>query len=147
MTHHTQDRVNPDSKIFGANMGPIWGRQDPGEPHVGPVNFAISEVKLFFFKYTAKTRQTPSYISQMVWLPNPWFQWMNITDISFMCQVHLWHAAAKSGVMVMARMYKPGHCLGMSTVTVRQNTLRCLRHWQKSKHIKQYPNFVFMVDN
>ena len=22
-------------------MGPIWGRQDPGRPHVGPVNFAI----------------------------------------------------------------------------------------------------------
>ena len=25
----------------GANMGPIWGRQDPGGPHVGPMNFAI----------------------------------------------------------------------------------------------------------
>ena len=25
----------------GANMGPIWGRQDPGRPHVGPMNFAI----------------------------------------------------------------------------------------------------------
>ena len=24
-------------------MGPIWGRQDPGGPHVGPMNFAISE--------------------------------------------------------------------------------------------------------
>ena len=22
-------------------MGLIWGRQDPGGPHVGPVNFAI----------------------------------------------------------------------------------------------------------
>ena len=22
-------------------MGPIWGRQDPGGPHVGPVNFVI----------------------------------------------------------------------------------------------------------
>ena len=26
----------PDSKIHGANMGPIWGWQDPGGPHVGP---------------------------------------------------------------------------------------------------------------
>ena len=25
----------------GASMGPIWGRQDPGGPHVGPINFAI----------------------------------------------------------------------------------------------------------
>ena len=31
----------PDSKVHGANMGPIWGRQDPGGPHVGPINFAI----------------------------------------------------------------------------------------------------------
>ena len=31
----------PDSKIHGANMDPIWGRQDPGGPHVGPVNFVI----------------------------------------------------------------------------------------------------------
>ena len=30
----------PDSKVHGANMGPIWGRQDPGGPHVGPKNFA-----------------------------------------------------------------------------------------------------------
>ena len=30
-----------DSKIHGAYMGPIWGRQDPGGPHVGPMNFAI----------------------------------------------------------------------------------------------------------
>ena len=26
------------------NMGPIWGRQDPGGPHVGPMNFAIKDV-------------------------------------------------------------------------------------------------------
>ena len=34
---------NPDGKVTGANMGPIWGRQDPGGPHVGPRNFAIWE--------------------------------------------------------------------------------------------------------
>ena len=31
----------PDSKVHGALMGPIWGRQDPGGPHVHPMNFAI----------------------------------------------------------------------------------------------------------
>ena len=31
----------PDSRVQGANMGPIWGRQDPCGPHVGPINFAI----------------------------------------------------------------------------------------------------------
>ena len=33
--------IFPDSKVHGANMGPIWGRQDPCGPHVGPMNFAI----------------------------------------------------------------------------------------------------------
>ena len=38
----TCHRVNvPDSKVHGATMGPIWGWQDPGGPHVGPMNFAI----------------------------------------------------------------------------------------------------------
>ena len=37
----------PDSKVHGANMGSIWGRQDPGGPHVGPMNFAISGVTGF----------------------------------------------------------------------------------------------------
>ena len=32
---------NPDSKVPGANMGPIRDRQDPGGLHVGPINFAI----------------------------------------------------------------------------------------------------------
>ena len=31
----------PDSKVHGANMGPIWGRQDPDGSHVGPMNFVI----------------------------------------------------------------------------------------------------------
>ena len=34
----------PDSKVHGANMGPIWGRQDPGGPHVGPMNFVIWDI-------------------------------------------------------------------------------------------------------
>ena len=34
----------PDSKVHVANMGPIWGQQDPGGPHVGPRNFAIWDV-------------------------------------------------------------------------------------------------------
>ena len=31
----------PDSKVHGANMGPVWGWQDPGAPNIGPMNFAI----------------------------------------------------------------------------------------------------------
>ena len=31
----------PDSKVHGAYIETTWGRQDPGGPHVGPMNFAI----------------------------------------------------------------------------------------------------------
>ena len=41
---------NPDSKIHGATMGPIWDRQDPDGPHVGPMNFAIWEVATFLIE-------------------------------------------------------------------------------------------------
>ena len=42
---HAELRISvteiPDSMVHRANMGPIWGRQDPGGPHVGPMNHAI----------------------------------------------------------------------------------------------------------
>ena len=42
---HTQlDYTNPDTKIHGANVGPTWGHQDPGGPHVGHKNLAIWEM-------------------------------------------------------------------------------------------------------
>ena len=33
--------AGPDNKVHGANTGPIWGRQNPDGPHVGPMNHAI----------------------------------------------------------------------------------------------------------
>ena len=36
----------PDSKVHEAYMGPIWGRQDSGGPHVGPMNLAIRAVSM-----------------------------------------------------------------------------------------------------
>ena len=38
----------PDSKVHGANMRPIWGRQHPGGPHVGPMNFVIWDTNLLW---------------------------------------------------------------------------------------------------
>ena len=35
--------TTPDSKVHVANK---WGRQDPGGPHVGPMNFAIQDIEL-----------------------------------------------------------------------------------------------------
>ena len=31
----------PDNKVHEANMGPTWGPQDPGGPHVGPMSLDI----------------------------------------------------------------------------------------------------------
>ena len=51
----TTNNPNPQSdnnnKINGANMGSIWGRQDPGGPHLGPMNFAIWETILMYWSY------------------------------------------------------------------------------------------------
>ena len=33
--------TNNINKVHGANTGPIWGRQEPGGPHVGTMNLAI----------------------------------------------------------------------------------------------------------
>ena len=33
----------PDSKVHEAYMEPTWGQQDPGGPHVGPMNLAIRD--------------------------------------------------------------------------------------------------------
>ena len=43
--HHKTlvDHTIPDSKVHGAYMGPTWGRQDPGGPHVGPMNLATRD--------------------------------------------------------------------------------------------------------
>ena len=38
---HILPLIIPYNKVHGANMGPIWGRQDPGGPHVDLINFAI----------------------------------------------------------------------------------------------------------
>ena len=37
----------PNSKVHGANMGPIWGQQDPGGPHASPMNLVIWGITLF----------------------------------------------------------------------------------------------------
>ena len=50
-------RTFPNSKVHGANMGPIWGRQDAGGPRVGPMNFATWELWCRTLKHTEKFKQ------------------------------------------------------------------------------------------
>ena len=70
---HIETTGSLDSKVHGANMGPIWGWQDPGGPHVGPMNFAIWESK-----WTVKSMEKVKghfagvhCIPQVVWIPYP----------------------------------------------------------------------------
>ena len=42
-------------------MGPIWGRQDPGGPHVGPMNFAIWDVVFQATFVQSLARQRPPW--------------------------------------------------------------------------------------
>ena len=45
---------------MGANMGPTWGRQVPGEAHVGPMNGAIW-VGVISFKKTVEELNSQKY--------------------------------------------------------------------------------------
>ena len=58
---------NPDSKVHGANVGSIWGRQDPGGPHVGHMDFAIWELQLLLYlnpenEYYCTSWSNPDFI-------------------------------------------------------------------------------------
>ena len=41
--YHIPTKYILDSKVHGAKMGPILGWQDPGGPHVGPMNLVIAD--------------------------------------------------------------------------------------------------------
>ena len=70
----------PDSKVHGAYMGPIWGRQDPGGPHVGSMNFAIWVAFVFSLLSDFTTCCTSSQVTyglrrhchELVWLLRQW---------------------------------------------------------------------------
>ena len=42
----------PDCKVHEANMGPTWGWQGPGGPHVGPMSLAIRVVQVLACSWT-----------------------------------------------------------------------------------------------
>ena len=61
----------PDRKLHGANMGPIWDRQDPGGPHVGPMNFAIWDHIAIAYGHT-KAYSTYIKLSEI---------WINVNNV------------------------------------------------------------------
>ena len=85
--HHTREIIRdlaaPDSKVHETNVGPIWGRQDPGGPHVGPMTFAIWSIA---FIYLCKWLCFKSllYIHLEMWYPNT-FHDKYCTSLHFRC--------------------------------------------------------------
>ena len=60
-------QIYPDSKIHGANVGPTFGRQERGGPHVGHTNLAIWVYLIYWFapndeeKLSMTTKSTGQY--------------------------------------------------------------------------------------
>ena len=105
LTQWITDVLFPDSKAHRANMGPIWGWQDPDGPHVGPMNIAIWVV----LSHVWSTRDKSCYLLSLYFTVNDrediywksnhtadigkviWqFMWMHLTLI------HVQFAVAKS---------------------------------------------------
>ena len=94
-------RCLPDSNVRGANMELVWGRQDPGGPHVGPMNFAIWAALLnktngaagvwwFGVEYTVMAGMDLS-----CWIAHPmsnitWIRWSNLRSCPT-SKVMKWH--------------------------------------------------------
>ena len=74
----------PHSKVHGANMGPIWGRQGPGGPHVGPMNFAIWDNWLnFHTRHQSRTHRLPgnaNVIDTQIWRNEVWILLFSLID-------------------------------------------------------------------
>ena len=49
--------LSPGTKVHGANMGPISGRQDPGGPHVGPMNLLSGSLSLYIYHIYRLSRE------------------------------------------------------------------------------------------
>ena len=78
---------SPDGKVNGANMGPIWGRQDPGGPHVGPMTFAIWVIETEWCTNYTSHQNVPSLIQIMscrMYLNQCWpiVSWAISTNVS-----------------------------------------------------------------
>ena len=97
-----RDVINfPDSKVHGANMGPIWGRQGPGGPHVGSMNFAIWVIPLGrcgnkFKSFTFKLITQNSNFSSHCEIAVSWMTQNFTNEKSTLVQVMAWGCQATS---------------------------------------------------
>ena len=88
--------ISPDNKVYGANMGPIWGRQDPVGPHVGPMNFAIWEVIVDY--------GSPSQINENLMFSHKLILVSEFSNAKHQMWVYLWEARMLAVYHIMARI-------------------------------------------
>ena len=92
-----------NSKVHGANMGPIWSRQDPFWPHFGPVNFAIwigqSFIIIFGGAVTLQWRRIIVMASQITG---------NSTVCSWACSRWQWRKHQSSALLALCERNPAG---------------------------------------
>ena len=78
-------KCTPDSRVQGAYMGPTWGWQDPGGPHVGPTNLAIRDsIKIRIYVFVWFNTQQKA----MPWLPlNSWIFYKFASQLLYHCNM------------------------------------------------------------
>ena len=113
----------PDSKVHGTNMGPIWGQQDPGGPHVGPMNFAIWDHCTCHWPRVVWCQVR--YIAEKVWVP-----YMCMTAMLMVVNVHyrsqLFYQLQKSiSINVRFKNYHPNQKLTWHTQWWKGNMPFC----------------------
>ena len=99
----------PDSKVHGDNMWPIWGRQDPDWPHVGPMNFAIWDISMVLTRYPGILRCQRQEVNELLTryryftLKSNLFQWKwkKTCRIVFRYNFHRHKKGSHSEVMTM----------------------------------------------
>ena len=87
-TRYPNDVVNltrlPDSKVCGANMGHIWGWQDPSGSHVGPMNLAIWAGYIYIYSKCHMIAKTTKQMNMK------WHIWISLNTYHVMIIFSLW---------------------------------------------------------
>ena len=90
--------IFPDSKVHGAIVGPTWGRQDPGGPHVGHMKLAIWVKLQMAYIYIAtfylpllSAYRFEGHIVIIQILPTVWYNVLHEIWISIFFPAQIWN--------------------------------------------------------
>ena len=89
-------------------MGPIWGRQDPGGPHVGPMNFALRVGKPVKTQFRSKLLHA--------WVVTDW--------PLYVCITYSWDYLFAWNVKMMAEENTEGKMFPTKSILVEPNLIQ-----------------------